>query len=54
MSYLAVVVDVQNPGFSQLKQEPSQVHQLGLTSVCKSSSVWFFPGKMGNHGLQPV
>jgi len=54
MSQLAVVVDVQIPGFSQLKQQPSQVHQLGLTSVCRSGSVRFFAPKMGNRGLQPV
>jgi len=28
-----MVVDVQNPGFSQLKQQPSQVHQFGLTQL---------------------
>jgi len=28
-----VVVDVQNPGFSRLKQQPSQVHQFGLTQL---------------------
>jgi len=33
MSLLTVVDDAQNPGSSQLKQQPSQVHQLGSAQL---------------------